>query len=416
MMRSIRVTLYFVARAVWLAYGVFLWAFWLASVLPFLQRAAAGTLPTTPANGFVPAQAAAEGAAAWGVSVAAWSRVNLAANGLSFLAFSLIALLIWWRVRTGFGLLTAFVLLVGGSASMRTTIHGAELSSLALTAWEVGAVIWPLFFLWLYLFPNGRAVPRRLLWILGPVLGLFMVSFLLSTAGMLLPEASTLARAAASIGPIASTLIAPLFLMVLGAQVYRYFRVSGAVEREQTKWFVFGLVVAFLLSVLIDWVADVPSEIGTLMFVALPLGIGISILRYRLFDIDVIIRKTLVYGALTALLALVYFGSIALLQGVVTSVSGRSSTVVIVLSTLAIAALFAPLRRRIQDVIDRRFYRRKYDAEQVLARFAQTARDETDLDSLTAELARVVQETMQPEQVSVWLRSAPTANTRSIEV
>jgi hypothetical protein len=133
-------------------------------------------------------------------------------------------------------------------------------------------------------------------------------------------------------------------------------------------------------------------------------GLGVAVLSSRLWDIDVVIRKTLVYSLLTGLLALVYLGSVVLLQAVFGRTAGAQSPLVIVLSTLLIAAISAPLRRRVQALIDRRFYRRKYDAQQVLARFARTARDEVELDELTAELVRVVEETMRPERVAIWLR------------
>lgn len=149
---------------------------------------------------------------------------------------------------------------------------------------------------------------------------------------------------------------------------------------------------------------DIFVGVANLSFVLLPISIAVAIFRYRLWDIDVIIRKTLAYSFLTAVLALVFFGSITLLQSAVSAVSGQQSAVVTVLSTLLIAALFTPLRLRVQSLIDRRFYRQKYDAQQVLARFAITARDETDLDRLTGELAAIVTQSMQPEGLHVWLR------------
>lgn len=133
--------------------------------------------------------------------------------------------------------------------------------------------------------------------------------------------------------------------------------------------------------------------------------LAVTIARYKLWDIDLVIRRTVSYAILTGLLLLVYFGSIIVLQRLVTPLTGNS-TPATVLSTLLIAALFLPLRHRVQAWIDRRFYRRKYNAAQVLQGFAATARDETDLDRLTAELVRVIQETMEPEHVSVWLRPA----------
>ncbi len=135
----------------------------------------------------------------------------------------------------------------------------------------------------------------------------------------------------------------------------------------------------------------------------MPFFIGIAILRSRLYEIDVIIRRTLVYTVLTILLGLIYFVTVVLLQSVVGRTTNEQSSLVIVLSTLLIAALFSPLRRGIQAFIDRRFYRRKYDAVQILARFAQTARDEVDIDSLAYSILEVVEETLKPERTSLWL-------------
>jgi hypothetical protein len=135
------------------------------------------------------------------------------------------------------------------------------------------------------------------------------------------------------------------------------------------------------------------------------MAVGIAILRYRLYDIDIIINRTLVYGAITASLALVYLGGVVSLQFLFRVLAGGNSQLAVVASTLAIAALFNPLRKHIQDFIDRRFYRKKYDAVRILAAFSARLRDETDLDTLNEDLASVVRETVQPEHVSLWLKT-----------
>jgi len=259
-----------------------------------------------------------------------------------------------------------------------------------------------LLILLFYTFPDGRFVPRWTRWTAVAVAGLQFLRIFFEDAYM----------------QRGFPLMGLFMITATTAQVYRYLRGSDAVQRQQVKWVVFGLAVTLipLGIVLIAFAGTSFFEANTMagqlgffvwsaFLLVFPLSIMFSILRYRLWDIDVIIRKTLVYTALTVLLALVYFGSVVLLQRLFGRLTGvAQSPLAVVVSTLVIAALFTPLRRRIQDVIDRRFFRKKYNAQQVLAAFGVTARDETDLDSLTAELARVVQETLQPEQVSVWLK------------
>jgi hypothetical protein len=173
------------------------------------------------------------------------------------------------------------------------------------------------------------------------------------------------------------------------------------------KWFVYAAAL-ILLAPVVDRLPDVVNGVWlSLVLIATSTAIGIAVLRYRLYDIDVVINRTLVYGSLTAMLALVYFGGVTATQAIFETLTGQEqqSQLAIVASTLVIAALFNPLRRRIQGFIDRRFYRRKYDAAKILEAFSAKLRDETDLDALNDELVGVVQETMQPAHASLWLRS-----------
>jgi hypothetical protein len=210
------------------------------------------------------------------------------------------------------------------------------------------------------------------------------------------------------------TMVLALLAAVVAA-IVRFSRSRG-VERQQMKWFVLavactalGAVSGFVFSILLPvagWLASLVYALEVLAFSSGPLAIGIAILRYRLFDIDVIVRRTLVYATLTATLALVYFVSVVLLQRFFRALSGQESDLAVVASTLALAALFTPLRGRIQAAIDRRFYRGKYDAEHTLLAFSAWLRDETNLDQLTREMLAVVEQTVQPAHVSLWLKSA----------
>jgi hypothetical protein len=191
-------------------------------------------------------------------------------------------------------------------------------------------------------------------------------------------------------------------VVTIGVILYNLRTVKDPIVLAQVRWMVFGLGIGVAVTNLLGLIPRLQPW-SYLTALALPIALAIGILRYRLFDIDVIIRRTTSYAILTGILLLVYFGSIVVLQRLLSPITGDSQAAV-VLSTLLIAALFLPLRRRVQDAIDRRFFRQKYDAEQVMAQFAATVRDETDLDALTAELVRVIQETMQPEFVSVWLK------------
>ena len=194
----------------------------------------------------------------------------------------------------------------------------------------------------------------------------------------------------------------------LAAVVVRFFRSQGT-ERLQMKWLVYTAVVGILLAIVIVFVFGEDNSINGLYITMLPsllgVAIGIAILRYRLFDIDVIIRRTLQYGILTVVLAAIYFGGVVLLQAGATTLTGRqNSPIAIVLTTLVIAALFNPLRLRIQGFIDRRFFRARYDPQVILSSFATSAQEEVDLHLLANALLEVVDDTMQPDQVSLWIR------------
>jgi hypothetical protein len=351
------------------------------------------------------------------LSLDSFATYTVAMDVLFAAVCTVVSLLIFWRRSDDrMGLLVSLALLTFGTATFTFTM---EALAARHPAWELptsflhflGAASFSLF---LYLFPDGRFVPRwarwvALVWIAWQVPRYFFPDWYLN------PNPYTWH----------ALINTAVWLSALGtaiySQVYRYRRTSSSAQRQQIKWVVFGISAAlagFLgISLMLGVFAPEPTSpgpllaylvgntfIGYLAILLIPISIGIAVLRYHLFDIDLIINRTLVYVTLTVVLAVFYEGTIVVLQHLFRVLTGQESQVAVVASTLAIAAMFEPLRRRIQGLVDRRFYRRKYDAARTLEAFSAKLRNETDLDALNGELVGVVRETMQPAHVSLWLR------------
>ena len=322
---------------------------------------------------------------------------------------------------------SAYALARPGSVPFPVTVHALLYSWLWVPAVSLLGIYLIL------LFPDGRLPSRRwrpVAWLSGSVILLVSaLTFLLpgpleGLGGARNPFGLEGQPWVADAGWIVLPLLPVCMLASAASLVFRYRR-SGVEEREQIKWIAFaasfmGLVYLSVMSgALVAWFVspEVPSDLGTetiwgailenamlLGFAGVPVAIGFAVLKHRLYDIDVVVNRALVYGSLTASLVLIYIGGVVAMQFVFRALNGGGSQLAVVASTLAIAALFNPLRRRIQDFIDRRFYRRKYDAARILSAFGARLRDEVDLDTLDEDLIGVIEDTVQPAHVSLWLR------------
>src|SRR5215218_3760670 len=311
----------------------------------------------------------------------------------------------------------AIVTLLAEPRSVPAIMPGGE-----VLAW-ISSWLWVphigLFVLLALLFPDGRLPSSRWRpfgWLVGVVVVTGTVSVALwpeTAAGFDLVNHPLGIEGATDTKNPVETILYALGLIAAASLLVRLRRSRG-VKRQQVKWFAYAVAVlatsailAYVVSELVGvaWLEWVSSMLVIVGVVGLPVAVGIAILRYRLYDIDTLLHRTLVYGALTTVLAAVYFGSIVLFQVLFRAFTGQESQLAVVGSTLAIAALFTPLRRRIQSFIDRRFYRRKYDARKTLESFSAKLRTETDLDALSGDLIKVIEETMQPARVSLWLKS-----------
>lgn len=357
-----------------------------------------------------------------GMALATWESTFLdlvLVGGFSLLA----ALLVWRRRDDWFAtLLSATMILLPVRLPTEYAMLVAACPSLNWVVGFVSVVGAASIPLMLSLFPDGHFVPRRS-WLY------VLAGLVYSIVAYFVPAYAIVRFSAAGIFVDAAMVGAGIF-----AQVYRYRHVATPVQRQQCKWVVAGFAVAFVgfytaeLPLLLGarlWpeltrtalFERIPQLIASLALLMVPLTITISILRYRLWHVDVLIRRTLIYTTLTVALASIYAGSVVVLQQMILLLTGqRTSELVIVLSTLAVATLFTPVRRSVQHAIDRRFYRRKYDAAKTLAAFSAIARDEVDLEKLRDSLMQVVEETVQPSRLTLWLApSTPQARSQPPE-
>jgi len=366
----------------------------------FLQTVCTGATcgPTQPTP------ASAQGIQKLGLSLGAYATFTLALTLASELLCIVVSAVIFWRKSDDWmALLVALGEVALGILYVTFTLQGSH------SAWQVPAIVLTVlgngaFFLVGSLFPHGRFVPRWTRWLLScwVVSGLAFLFFHDVSFMYLVYKLVWLG----------------VVVLLVIALFYRYRYASSPLQRQQTKWVIYGGSVAGIIEVGLtlplylfpslrqagSFYQLVIAPAYILVVFLVPLSIGLAILRYRLYDIDLLINRTLVYGTLTVSLALVYAGLIIGLQALMGAIIKQNNDVVIVVSTLTIVALFLPLRHRIQNIIDRRFYRRKYDAAKVMAAFSATLRNEVDLSQLSENLLAVVQETMQPTGVWLWLR------------
>ena len=357
-----------------------------------------------------------------GLSVRSYALLNVIVDKVFQLVWFVVGALIFWRRSDDrMALLVSAFLVSFGPVTVDTTDAEALISS--QPAWwlpvrgvdVVGNVCVVLFFL---LFPSGRFAPPWMRW-----LAVAFCTFQISRN--LFPMFYTRSP---SLEMVSLLVFLGIVVSLVWSQIYSYRRFSSPEQRRQTKWVVFGTTLAvvgtlpFQLPVDISLVdGDTPLALLLLRtgfafsFLLVPLSISVAVLRSHLFDIDVLINRTLVYGSLTAMLIGLYFGGIVVLQRLFVVLTGEKSTLAVVASTLLIAALFNPLRRRIQSFIDRGFYRKKYDARKTLESFSAKLRDETDLDALSDDLVGVVRETMQPEHITLWLRPDTAPRNRQVD-
>jgi hypothetical protein len=357
------------------------------------------------------------------------------AHTVSAVAFSLVGAVVGSRrpenpigwLFCAIGSLAAIVLLSSEYAAYALLAQPDSLPGGLAMVW-IRAWVWVpyvgLFVLLFLVFPDGWPPTRALRWFASLVLfviayGTVMAAFspgpLWAIGGAvenpLGMEALRGVGTNSAVGPL-ETVLYVLGIVAVASQFARMRRARG-VERQQIKWFTYATVVLVSGGVLdftvseatgVSWLGEIGFVLTMVGVVGLPIAIGIAVLRYRLYNIDRIINRTLVYGSLTAMLLAVYIGGIVVFQRIFLFLTGEESTLAVVASTLLIAALFNPLRRRIQGFIDRRFYRNKYDARKTLEAYSARLRNDTDLDELSDDLVGVVRETMQPEHVSLWLR------------
>lgn len=386
-------------RAIWIVLALTLAVYFVANIPTFLHSSqsvcTAANSSNCPTGKLTPAYVHTLDRMHASVALAAGILTALIL-AISMLYWAVGVLIFWRRSHEWIGLLTSFLLVMLGAVGIDafSPIPGQPLINLVGDI--VDAILAPAMLLFVMSFPTGRFTPR---WT--------WIAFALALPVWALPNFSL------GLSLLGAILAVAALLIPIAVQIYRFRRVYDAVQRQQTKWFVIGVSVVIALFTVEGllggvfarsvWYQLLSGQMWLLIWIILLASVSIPILRYRLWDIDVLVNRTLVYVSLTGTLAAIYLATVVGFQSLFRAITGQDSGLAVALSTLIIAALFNPLRHRIQDLIARTFYRRRYDATRVLAAFGATCRDETDLEELRDVLLRAVGDTVQPFNVSLWL-------------